>query len=360
MAEAAARAAAAAELEKLVDSMDLSRGLSDLRSSLQSGKMWDNRQLMGALNDRSHTNIKAFKAVNNTMKTTIEAAKITEAKVEVIHEEVTEMKQDILDRVKETIDVLEDKTVRKDDLQTEINKGIKANKITTEVRALEKAVIADEKGYCTTSLIIHGLKPLFERREKPNETLELIWTHFLRHLKLSQSDITVISATRLPKGKNSNKAAPVKVKFMTPQDVYVVFENLHNLKGVQECKGIHVERDIPQMLNGERKKANAIIWQFRQNNGKDFQAKVWYPGNKAQVAVRKKGETEYKEISKADMKKLYEQNQKGARSWGSDVEDDDELNSLTESERNAKRQRSTPGDDRSSKAQRISDTLFRD
>ena len=173
---------------------------------------------------------------------------------------------------------------------------------------------------------------------------------------MTKDDVNLLSAVRLPKGKNSTKPAPIKLRFLTPADVHLVLESLHLLKGVRECKGIHIERDVPMMLNEQRKKGNAIVWQYRLTHGKDYQGRIWYPGNRVQVAMRKRGEDTYKDLTKDEMEELYAKSKRSSN-WA----DDDDAEGASGGRRGRSgsiRQRSTPGEDSRSKKTKFSDHLF--
>ena len=340
------------DLSRMIESLGVTRNYCDLRAAVNAGNAWDNRQIMMALDDRSTSINKVLTQTASSMRAISGATQINEAKIVGLEEEVSEMKNDILGKVGKAMDDMQDNVVTHQDLRMEISKS----NLSKEVKQLEKAVTVDERGFCMLTLILHGLMQVVVGREKPNETLELVWNKFLCHLGLNRDNLTVISAHRMPRGRNSTKPAPIKIRFFSPADVHMVMENLHHLKGIRECKGMHIERDVPMMLNDERKKGNAILYQYRKTHGKEYQGKMWYPGNRVQVAVRKKGESDYKDLTKDEMEQLYRATQTST-SWADDAGDDDTSTSGSATG-GSKRPRSTPGESSRSKASRWSEHLF--
>ena len=348
------------ELTRMVESLSVARNFNDLRSAVNAGHAWDNRQLMIAVDDRNQSVNKAFVATEKSIRAVTTIATNNERRITGCEEGITGMEGQILGKVKGALDVMEDTVVTKEELKAELAKST----LTKDVRQLERAVTTDERGFCTMTLILHGLMQVVVGREKPNETLELVWSKFLVHVGLTPQDLQLLSATRMPKGRNSTKPAPIKLRFLTPADVHLVLENLHLLKGVTQCKGMHIERDVPLMLNEQRKKGNAIVYQYRKVHGMEYQAKVWYPGNRVQVAVRKKGESEYKDLTKKEMDDLYEANKKfnSNTSWADDDPTDGASGAAGGASSSAsasnKRPRSTPGESSRSKTSKFSDQLF--
>ena len=342
------------ELQRMVEGLEVASGFRELNAACEQGKPWNASQIMVGLNDTNHRMVVGFRETVRATSSTARLAQINSARLDSVEEVVSDQKKDLIGRVKTCLNKVEEKVVTKEQL----NKALEKSGLAKEVHFLERNVTIDEKGFCTLTLILHGLKiEKTDGYEKPNETMILVKERFLRALGLSPQNVTLLAANRLPKGRNSNKPPPIKLKFLSPNDVHIVLENLHKLKNNEACKGLHIERDVPLMLTPERKKAKAIAYQYRKTHGKEYVCKITYPRNKAQVSVKKRDEAEFKDLSSDEMDQLLRQSKESY--WADEAEEAESQENDQRGQRgrdtSKKRQRATPGQDRTAKEGRFSD-----
>ena len=355
------------DLDRLVEGLNVASSIAELSTAVEGEQIWGMNRIMASVN-------KTNKKYNQTFEKVAENVHYLDHKIKANSDAIASSENRILRKVGGVMDSLEDKMITKSDLEEKIQ----SSKLAKDVHFLEKNVTVDERGQCIYSLIVHGIKQQAEGREKPPETEKLVWSHLLRYMELNQGLVTIIAANRLPKGRNSDKPAPIKVRFQTPGQVHLVLENLHKLKGIEECRRVHVERDIPMMLSDERKKANSIVYQYRKVHGREFIARVTYPRNKLHIAFKRRHEKEYTPLSKDEMESLYKDSRRKNWGDGDDDDDDEEYHDASSSgnrgrphgqgnrakdhrDQSKKRLRSTPGETQSRhKSARASAGLFDD
>ena len=347
-------------LAKMVEGLDMASSVADLSTAVEGEQVWKVNKLMASVNKTNKKFTGAFREVASNIQR-------IDKNVEMNKKSINNTEKKILERVGGVVDSLQDDMITREDLEDAIEKS----QLAKDVHFMERNLTVDERGQCVYSLIIHGIKEKEkegEKREIPPETCHQVEMHLFSHLDLHGS-VRIIEAHRLPKNRNSKKPAPIKIRLESPSQVHMVLENLYKLKDVAECKGVHVERDIPMMLSEERKKANSIVYQFRKVNGKNYIARVTYPRNKIHIAVKRKGEGEFKTLSNDEMETLYRDSKR--QNW---AEDEDEGGSRghgnqrssgqgqgQDRARDKKRQRSTPGEkSRAKSAKRASNALFSD
>ena len=349
------------KLAKMVEGLNHAASIADLSVAVEQEKVWNVNKLMASVNKTNQKFTGAFHEVAENVQR-------IDKNVNINRQTIASTEKKILKKVGGVVDDLQVNMITREELDEAIGKS----QLAKDVHFLEKNVTVDERGQCIYSLIIHGIKSDREDREIPPMTIDMVEKHLFSHLGLHNGQVRIISAYRLPKGRNSTKPAPIKIRLETPSQVHLILENLYKLKNVDECRNVHVERDIPMMLSEERKKANAIVWQFRKANGKNYIARVTYPRSKIHIAVKRKGEKEYKALTKDEMDTLYRDSRRS--NWGDDDDTDAERDTRraqggadrggteqNERGRRDKRQRSTPGEkSRAKSAKRASDALFTD
>ena len=338
-------------LAKMVEGLNMASSVADLSQAVEREQVWKENRLMASVNKTNKKFIGCFTEVARNIQR-------VDKNISINKQAIAASEKKILDKVAGVVDSLQDDMITKDDLDDAIEKS----QLAKDVHFLEKNVTVDERGQCIYSLIIHGI-PEKEGREIPPETAAMVERHLFTHLELPHGSVRIIEAHRLPKNRNSKRPAPIKIRLETPSQIHFVLENLHKLKGIEECRQMHVERDIPMMLSEERKKANAIVYQYRKVHGKNHIARVTYPRNKIHIAVKIKGEKEFKALTKDEMDTLYRDSRR--QNWGDDENEGRQGRQGGDRDqdrsRDKKRQRSTPGDkSRAKSAKRASDALYSD
>lgn len=148
-----------------------------------------------------------------------------------------------------------------------------------EFLRVQKSIILMEKDSAAKACVLRGLatreppkqvkqkggKLVWQCRELPHETLLLIRQEVISRMDI-QEPVMIESATRFPQNPNNNKPSGIRIKFHSPEDKYLVFSNLKNLRNHAESRGWHFCADYPPFLSQQVRRAEMQATEYRLRN----------------------------------------------------------------------------------------------